>query len=74
MPEDKWTLESKSRGSQGAIDPVIHLVFARCSVILVCGALGKKRLVMHRAMLNIFSVSVSICMFPCSKGIWLEPT
>ena len=33
-PEDQ-------RASRGAVNPVIHLIFARCSAILVCGPLGK---------------------------------
>ena len=33
-PEDE-------RASQSAVNTVIHLIFARCSAILVCGPLGK---------------------------------
>ena len=36
-PEDKQALEI----SQGAVNPIIHLIFASCSAILVCGPLGK---------------------------------
>ena len=42
------------RASRGAINPVIHLIFARCSVILVCQPLGKQNLQCNvaRAMLR----------------------
>ena len=35
---------SASELSRGAVNPVIHLIFARCSVILVCWPLGKYNL------------------------------
>ena len=39
-PEEERALASE-RASQSAVNTVIHLIFARCSAILVCGPLGK---------------------------------
>ena len=43
---------SVSELSWGAVNPVIHLIFAWCSVILVCQSFRQTEPTMHRAMLK----------------------
>ena len=46
-------MSERKQASRGAVDPVIHLIFVRCSGILVCRPLGKViELAMHCAKLD----------------------